>query len=357
MNNEFYQLNIASLDRSTSDSVAITFDVPQALQSTFRFKPGQYLTLKHDIDGQEIRRCYSISAPVSSHKLEVGIKSIPDGLFSNFANNQLTVGQSLAVLPPTGNFICDLKQHTNICLLAAGSGITPMLSIAESVLENSTESHISLVYSNKQMQSMMFRERLSFLKNRYISRFNFINLFSREDSEVELFNGRLTPEKISALIKAGIVQLDAFDSFFLCGPNEMVDSIRQVLLEKNIDADAIKSELFFAGDISQALNLKRQEEYGERIRQVKLKIDGRKLSIDLISGGKTILDAALDQGADLPFSCKGGVCATCKARVIKGKVEMDLNHSLTDEEIKQGMVLTCQSHPVSDDVEIDFDVT
>ena len=137
----------------------------------------------------------------------------------------------------------------------------------------------------------------------------------------------------------------------------MVDSIRQVLLEKNIDADAIKSELFFAGDISQVLNLKRQEEYGERIRQVKLKIGGRKLSIDLISGGKTILDAALDQGADLPFSCKGGVCATCKARVIKGKVEMDLNHSLTDKEVKQGMVLTCQSHPVSDDVEIDFDVT
>ncbi|MCL2913274.1 2Fe-2S iron-sulfur cluster-binding protein [Shewanella corallii] len=357
MNNRLHTISVAAVTPLTKDSVAVSFDVPLSLKHNFQFQPGQYLTLESEIENEKVRRCYSISAPVSADRLEVGIKRVPDGKFSGFAIDQLAVGDTLQALPPAGNFICDTSVSKRVCLIAAGSGITPMLSIAESLLQQQPESQVSLVYGNQTRQSMMFRERLFFLKNRYLGRFELIPVFSREESDIEVHNGRVSTDKLVAMNQGGLLNLESIDEFYLCGPSQMVSEVETGLINLGFDKFRVHTELFFAGDQIKQNAERRQQEYGDRSRQVKLKIAGRKLSIQLAASGETILDAALAQGADLPFSCKGGVCATCKARVIKGQVEMDLNHSLTEQEVESGMVLTCQSHPISDDVEIDFDVT
>lgn len=360
MSTEFYPLTICAVERLTKDAVALSFAVPDALKAKFTYIQGQHLTLKADIDGEDIRRSYSICGNVLDQHLQVGIKRIDGGVFSNYANEQLKKGMTLEVMPPQGHFYTELNadNEKHYLFMAVGSGITPNLSHIRSILATEPKSKVTLIYGNKSTPLMMFRENLCFIKNQYLDRFEQVNLFTREEHEAELFNGRVSAEKLVELDKARVIEIKAFDDVFLCGPEEMINSVAAAFKLWGFTDEQVHYELFFSGSAEQKIEenqARRAEKYGEKISHVSVKVAGRKTFIELAMDGENILDAAMDSGADLPFSCKGGVCATCKAKVLKGKVEMDVNHSLTEQEVADGYILTCQSHPVSDDVEIDFD--
>ena len=357
MNVEFYPLRVSHIDRLCPDAVAVDFELDAALKETFAFSHGQHVIIEAEIAGEKVRRSYSISVAKGSDKLQIGIKKITNGVFSSFANEQLQVGDVLQVMPPQGHFYTDLdtanKKH--YALIAAGSGITPMLSIAQSVLAQEPDAHVTLIYGNKTTQSMMFKERVSFLKNHYMTRFSLINIFSKEEQEAEVLHGRISGDKLSELEKDHLIDMQQFDECFLCGPQQMVKSVEQTLLDAGIKAENIHYELFYAGD-EVLPELTAEQKADKTIKQVVVKSGGRKLTLELTSTGDDILESAMQHGLDLPFSCKGGVCATCKAKVISGEVRMDRNHCLTDKEVAEGMILTCQSHPVSAHVEVDYDV-
>ncbi|EPJ49561.1 MAG: ferredoxin [Osedax symbiont Rs2] len=357
MNVEFYPLTVSKISRLCPDAVAINFAVQEHLEDIFKFQQGQHLIIEADINGDKVRRSYSISVAADSDELQVGIKKISNGIFSNFANEQLKVGDILRVMPPQGHFYTDLNSAHNkhYGLVAAGSGITPMLSIAETVLAREPDSLVTLIFSNKTAQSMMFKERVSFLKNRYMSRFSWVNIFSREEQEAEVLHGRLSANKMQALQSERLIDMRSFDECFLCGPHQMVKSVESALLDAGVAAKNIHYELFYAGD-EKLPELTAEQKADKSVKQVVVKSGGRKLTLELTSTGTDILESAMQHGLDLPFSCKGGVCATCKAKVISGEVRMDRNHCLTDKEVEQGMILTCQSHPISDRVEVNFDV-
>ena len=360
MNTNFYPLIISKLERLTKDAVAIDFCVPEDLKNEFNYKQGQHLTLKADINGQDIRCSYSICNGVNSQSLRVGIKAIDDGVFSNFANKELKKGMTLEVMPPQGHFYSDLsiQSEKQYLLVAVGSGITPVLSQIESILETEPNAQIVLLYGNKRTPLMMFRETLCFLKNKYLSRLKIFNFFTKEENDAVILNGRISAQKIIDLDQARMICIKEIDDVFVCGPEAMTLEIANAFSSWGLDDSSIHYELFFSGDaaeLAEKTKAERAEKYGNKTSAVSVKVAGRKVLMDLEMGGDNILDAAIENGADLPFSCKAGVCATCKAKVIKGKVEMDLNHSLTEQEVKDGMILTCQAHPVSDEVEIDFD--
>ncbi|PCJ45222.1 MAG: ferredoxin [Gammaproteobacteria bacterium] len=360
MSTEFYPLTISKVERLTKDSVSINFSIPAELKEIFNYKQGQHLTFRADIQGQDIRRSYSLCCGVNSQTFQVAVKTIEQGIFSDFANTQLKKGMTLEVLPPEGHFYTELSRDSkkNYLLIAVGSGITPILSHIESIFEIEPDSQITLLYGNQRTPSMMFRERLCFLKNKYIERFKWINFFTKEENEAAILNGRISAQKIIDLDATKMINIQSLSDVFVCGPEKMTLDIAKTFEFWGFDKSQIHYELFFSGlaakeaEKSQA---KRVQKYGKKIAKVAVKVSGRKTLIELEMGGENILDAAIENGADLPFSCKAGVCATCKAKVIRGKVEMDQNHSLTEQEVAEGMILTCQAHPVSDDVEIDFD--
>ncbi len=362
MSTEFYSLTISKIDRLTKDSVSLYFEIPADLKEKFSFVQGQHLTLKSEIDGQDIRRSYSICRGVDSTKtdLQIGIKAIDKGLFSNYANTQLKPGMVIEVMPPQGHFYTELTTDAskNYLLIAVGSGITPVLSHLESILSSEPNSQVTLLFGNKRTPLMMFREKLNYIKNENMSRFKWINFFTKEENDATILNGRISAQKLIDLDKSKLIQINSFDDVFVCGPERMTLDIAAAFEFWGFDKSRIHYELFFSGsaeELAEKSQAERAEKYGEKIANVSVKVAGRKIMMDLEMGGENILDAAIENGADLPFSCKAGVCATCKAKVIKGKVEMDLNHSLSEEEVKDGMILTCQAHPVTDDVEIDFD--
>ncbi|MBV1910595.1 MAG: 2Fe-2S iron-sulfur cluster binding domain-containing protein [Kangiellaceae bacterium] len=361
MSTDFYSLKINSVERLTKDSIALNFSPPEGQEELFKFTQGQHLTLKADIDGQDIRRSYSICRGTDTQELRVGIKAIDNGVFSNYANTQLKAGMFLEVMPPQGHFYTELSPENkkNYLLIAVGSGITPMLSHIESILSLEQGSHITLLYGNKRTPMMMFRETLCFLKNKYMERFNWVNFFTKEENDAEILNGRISAQKIIDLDSAKLIEIKRFDDVFVCGPEKMTLDVAAAFEFWGFDKSKIHYELFFSGSAEETAEknkAKRAEKYGEKTANVSVKVAGRKTLLELEMGGVNILDAAMENGADLPFSCKGGVCATCKAKVIRGKVEMDMNHSLTEQEVAEGMILTCQAHPVSEDVEIDFDI-
>jgi len=360
MSTDFYSLIISNIERLTKDSVVINFAVPEKLKEKFEYKQGQHLTLKADINGQDTRRSYSICNGVNSQTLRVGVKAIEDGVFSNYANRELKKGMTLEVMPPQGHFYSELSRESNkqYLLVAVGSGITPILSQMESILENEPNSHVTLLYGNKRTPLMMFREHICFLKNQYMERLKIFNFFTREENDAVILNGRISAQKIIDLDQARMICINETDDVFVCGPEAMTLEIANAFGSWGLEDSNIHYELFFSGaaaEMAEKTQADRAEKYGHKTSAVAVKIAGRKVLMDLEMGGDNILDAAIENGADLPFSCKAGVCATCKAKVISGKVEMDLNHSLTEQEIADGMVLTCQAHPVSDNVELDFD--
>ena len=353
----FHLLKIKEVKKETPDCVSVLFDIPDDYRDDFIFEQGQNITIKKEIDGEEIRRSYSICSAPFENELRVAIKKVDAGKFSSFANLVLKAGDVLEVLPPTGKFNTKLKPENKKQYLAfaAGSGITPVISIIKTTLQTEPGSSFTLVFGNRGRQSIIFFEELEGLKNKYLSRFNFINILSREKTDAPINFGRINDDKLTEL--KGLIDYKTIDEFFICGPEEMIFCVKDFLENLDIDKKKIHFELFTTPGQKKLTDDRKQmtESTGPKSR-ITVKLDGRSFDFELGFDNDSILDAALKQGADLPFACKGGVCCTCKARLLEGQVEMDVNWGLEQEEVEQGFILTCQSHPTTEKVVVDFDI-
>lgn len=344
---QFHALKIAAVDQLTPNAVALTFDIPNELKEAFAYKAGQYITLKHLLNGKELRRAYSISSPPSSGKLTVGIKKMEDGTFSVYANEQLKAGETLEVMVPEGRFVFDSSEPQTIAAFAAGSGITPIMSIAQTVLESHPENHFVLVFGNQTPEETMYFRTIQSLKERYGDRLFVQYVFSRSSEEGALF-GRIEKSTVNFVLKNKF-KGTAFDAFYLCGPEEMINQVTDTLKDNGIPKDKIHFELFTSSDTEDELA---GELEGKT--QVEVLLDDETFTF-VMDKKELVLDAVLKQDIDAPYSCQGGVCSSCIARLTEGKVEMVKNQILTDSEIEEGFVLTCQSHPVSAKIKIDYD--
>jgi ring-1,2-phenylacetyl-CoA epoxidase subunit PaaE len=356
----WHSLAIRSAEPETDAAVCIAFDVPDALREEFRFTPGQYLTLRSEIDGRSVTRSYSICSGLDDPELRIAIKHVDGGVFSTWAMEHLKPGARVDVMPPQGSFCVqpDPRRGRNYLCIAAGSGITPVLSIVKSVLAREPGSQVTLLFGNQRVATIMFKEELEALKNRYLDRFQWLNILSRERQDVEILNGRIDNRKGAELCRH-LLDLQAIDEFFLCGPEAMISEVSRGLRASGIPEDRIHYELFASSAADAAERIARHHaraiRHGGKVSEVTIIAGGRETKFELTADGENILDGGLDHGVDLPFACKGGVCATCKAKLLEGEVDMDLNHALTADELKRGYILTCQSHPVSARVTVDFD--
>ncbi|MBQ0767657.1 MAG: phenylacetate-CoA oxygenase/reductase subunit PaaK [Bizionia sp.] len=355
---DFYNIKVADIYKETKDTVVITFDIPEDLKETFKFKQGQHLTLRKEINGEDIRRNYSLCSSPLDNQWKVAVKTIRSGVFSNYAFNTLKQGDELQIMPPHGEFYvdCDATTAKNYIAFAAGSGITPMLSIIKTHLESEPNSTFKLFYLNRTVKSIIFKEEIEQLKNEYFGRFQVFYFLTKEQRDIPFLNGRFDKEKLAVLTKTFIDVPDT-DHAFICGPQDMIFLIRDELVAAGLSKEKIHYELFFSGS---------SEEENKHIAEVlDKKVDGTQVTI--IDGGKefhfimdddfdNILDGALAAGADLPFACKGGVCSTCKCQVKEGAVEMKVNYALDEKEVAQNYILSCQAVPTTDKVVVDFDV-
>lgn len=356
MSLHFHRLTIKEVKKETAECVSLAFEVPATLQNSFQFTQGQNLVLKATLNGQEVRRNYSICSSPLDHELRVAIKKIKGGVFSTYANENLHAGDSLEVMPPTGKFFTPLDpaQQKNYLALAAGSGITPLLSIIKTTLAIEPHSSFTLVYGNRTRHSIIFFEQLEALKNQYMNRFKLIHVLSREKTDSALNFGRIDQEKLEELTK--LIPYQQLDAVFLCGPREMIDTAMDFLQAKGLDKKKLHAELFNAGGGIPTTIGKASAEKSTVKSSIHILLDGRQIQIEIpLNSSATILDAALEQGADLPFACKGGMCCTCKAKLVEGEVNMDIHWGLEEEEIEQGFILTCQSHPKTEKIVVDFD--
>ena len=353
----FHQLTIKQLNKETPDSVVITLEIPEPLREAFRFIPGQNLTVKTNLNGEEIRRSYSICSAPFENKLCIAVKKIDQGKFSAYANEYLQQGDTIEVLPPTGRFIInpDPNQKKQYLAFAAGSGITPVISIIKAILTSEPSSTFTLVYGNRTRASIMFFEELEGLKNKYVERFNLINILSREKTDVPINFGRIDNPKLAAL--KSLVNYKLFNEVFICGPTEMLFCVKDYLIKQGLDETHIHFELFTTPGQKLSVPANATIEKNDASKsKVTIISDGRSLSFDLPFESDSILDAALKQGVDLPFACKGGVCSTCRAKLMEGKVTMDSNYALEKDEVAAGYILTCQSHPLTENVVANFDL-
>ena len=359
---QFYKLSITDVRPETETAVCLTFGIPEELRDTFSFIQGQFLTLRAQIDGQEARRSYSICSGVNDGHLRVGIKRVRNGLFSNYANDSFKIGDEVEVMPPQGSFYTEIdpgNEKRYMCI-AAGSGITPIISIIKSVLDGEPKSRVCLIYGNRRTASVMFRDELSFIKNRYMDRFQWINIMDEEDQGADLFNGIIDNQKGAALHASGLIDVLNTDEAFICGPQAMMSEVSRGFRASGLTDEQIHYELFSnSSEDSETMLQKSQQRvdtYGEeKSSKVTVVADGRSISFDLATVGENILDAGLHNGLDLPYACKAGVCSTCKCKLVKGQVDMDISHGLEQHEIDAGYVLSCQAHPISDEVTVDFD--
>lgn len=358
MSIHFHPLRVKKIQKETADCVSVEFDVPESLTESFQFKQGQSLTMRTTINGKEIRRTYSICSSPLDKKLQVAIKKAEGGLFSTFANEQLKQSDILEVMQPVGKFYVELHpaNKKNYLGFAAGSGITPLISIIKTTLQTEPHSSFTLVYGNKSRSSIIFFEELEGLKNKYLQRFNFINILSRERTDAPINFGRINMEKLNELEK--LIDYSSFHDAFICGPEEMIFLVKGYLEKKGVDKKKIHFELFTTpGQKQSKVRIQVPVVGTAHTSKITVKLDGRSFDFDLpFTSDVTILDAALKQGADLPFACKGGVCCTCKAKLLEGEIAMDVHWGLEDEEVEQGYILACQSHPKTAKVVIDFDV-
>jgi ring-1,2-phenylacetyl-CoA epoxidase subunit PaaE len=346
---EFHTLTVAAVERLCDDAVAVSFDVPEDLRGDYDFEAGQSLTLRRIIDGEDHRRDYSICARVGDRP-RVGVRLIPGGRFSEWLVNEVRPGDEIEVQTPRGSFRArpDGGRHL---LIAAGSGITPMLSIAATVLTH-PQSRVTLLYGNRTTSSVMFAEELADLKNRYGSRFELVHVLSREPRDVDLFSGRLSADRLRRLLTL-LVPLAAVDHVWLCGPFEMIAGAREVLGELEVPADRVHAELFFVDEPPPELLRPEVAPAGET-SAVTVVLDGGSTT-NQQPRDQSILDAAQRTRADLPFACKGGVCGTCRAHLASGEADMRRNYALDDDEVARGFVLTCQTYPVSEELTVDYD--
>ena len=349
----FHRLRVAAVDPLTADAAAITFDVPDALADAFRFRPGQHLTLRRLVDGRDVRRTYSVCSSAAGGPLRVAVKRLDGGLFSCWALDVLRPGDEIDVLPPAGRFgpAVDPGRARRYGLVAAGSGITPVLSIAATVLDVEPHSDVVLVYGNRTSRDVMFVDELADLKDRHPDRLQVLHVLSREEQESELLSGRIDRERLQRIL-AALVPVDEVDEWYLCGPFGMVTEGREVLLAAGADPGSVHVELFHADPPpprERAL-----ASGGAGTATVTVALNGRTSAVEVAKDGGSVLDAVLDVRADAPYACKGGVCGTCRARCVSGSVEMDVNYALEPDELAAGVVLTCQSHPTSDAVTLEF---
>lgn len=358
MSIHFHPLTIKEIKKETADCVSVSFEIPEALKKDFAFKQGQSLSMRTIINKEEVRRTYSVCSSPLDNEWKIAIKKVEGGLFSSFANDELKKGDILEVMQPVGKFYVELNpaNRKNYLGFAAGSGITPLLSIIKTTLQTEPGSSFTLVYGNKSRGSIIFFEELEGFKNKYLQRFNFINILSRERTDAAINFGRINTEKLKELEK--LVDYSSFDDAFICGPEEMIFLIKDYLEISGLDKKKIHFELFTTPGQKRATdNRQLTTDNSGPTSKITVKIDGRSFDFDLsLTSETTILDAALKQGADLPFACKGGVCCTCKARLLEGEVSMDVHWGLEDEEVEQGFILACQSHPKTKKVVVDFDV-
>ena len=352
----FHSLRVREVRRETAVCVSLALEVPEALAAQFRFTQGQYLNVRREMGGSEVRRSYSICSGMDDGELRIAVKEVPEGLFSAWANRALAAGGSLEVMPPEGRFFVplDARHAKHYVAFAAGSGITPVLSLARTTLAKEPGSRFTLVYGNRTLGSVIFNEALEDLKDLYLARFALYHVFSREAQGVELFNGRVDAAKVNRFLDT-LIAPGSIDEAFVCGPASMGDEVKAVLEARGVPAAHIHLERFGAPPADAMARRPRPVTAAARPANVTVIVDGLRYDLDLPEDGESVLDAALKAGADLPYACKAGVCCTCRAKLVEGEVRMDANYTLEDAEIKAGYRLTCQSHPVTPKVVLDFD--
>jgi ring-1,2-phenylacetyl-CoA epoxidase subunit PaaE len=354
--NKFHPLTVAAVTQETRDAVVVTFAVPEQLQEAYRYTQGQYLTLRAYINGEEVRRSYSICSSVQENRLRVAIKRTPGGLFSTWASDALHPGAQVDVLPPMGNFFLplDAAHRKHYLAFAAGSGITPLLSIITTTLLAEPQSRFTLFYGNRASSTVMFRDELAELKDRYLDRFKLVYVLSREQQDIDLFHGRIDRQRCEQFFTHWI-ELADIDAVFLCGPEQMTHDVVEALQARGFPKEHIKVELFAPSTPQRPHVPGERAVAGNAQCEVTLIIDGAHVSFSMDKDQQSVLDAALAQGIDVRYSCKAGVCSTCRCKVLDGKVDMDANYALEDYEVARGFALTCQSFPVTDRLVLDFD--
>jgi ring-1,2-phenylacetyl-CoA epoxidase subunit PaaE len=354
----FHNLTVTDIHKTIRDAVVLTLEPENGAAAEFAFTPGQYLTFRRDFDGQELRRSYSICTGLDEGKLQVGIKRVDGGAFSSWANENLKPGDTLEAMPPMGKFGTDTDPEAAKSYLgfAGGSGITPVLSILKTTLAHEPKSDFTLVYANRGVASIMFREELEDLKNKFLGRLTIIHVLESDAQEIDLFTGMVTPEKCAELFKHWI-DITSVDTTFICGPEPMMLGITEALKEHGLDDSQIRFELFASGQPGRAKRKPATAATGDKQAQTEttITLDGEKRSFKMPKDGQSLLEAAIENNMDAPFACRAGVCSTCRAKVLEGEVEMVANHALEDYEVEQGYVLTCQCYPVSDKIVLDYD--
>ena len=355
---EFHHLKISDIYKETEDTSVVSFTVPLELQDEFKFRQGQHLTLKADINGEDVRRSYSLCSSPNDNQWTVAVKKIPGGKFSTYINEELKEGDNIEVMAPSGTFGVPVMPESskNYLFFAAGSGITPVLSMIKTHLAQEPNATCKLFYVNKTAKSIIFKEELEQLRNTYFGRLEIYYFLTKERRDIELFNGRFDDDKMEILTKT-FIDIPDTNEVFLCGPEQMVNYVSDYLINKGLPKELVHFELFVTGlseeDIKRAERLSKQNVEGIEITIVD---GGKEFEFTMTKAYDNILDAALGAGADLPFACKGGVCSTCKCEVVEGAVEMKINYALDDKEVSQNLVLSCQAVPTTEKVVVDFDV-
>jgi ring-1,2-phenylacetyl-CoA epoxidase subunit PaaE len=353
----FHKITVKDIQKETADAVSVSFTIPENLQTAFQFSAGQYLNIKLAIDGKTHLRSYSICSSPTAQPLQIAVKCLKGGLCSTYINEVLQAGSQVELSEPMGKFkvIPNKEKSHQYTAFAAGSGITPILSMIKTILSAEPKSRFTLVYGNRNRKSIIFKETLEALKDTFMERFQIVHVLSRERTETQLNFGRIDQAKCQQLFQ-GILDLPNTDAFFLCGPEAMVQTVQQALEENDVDANKIHFELFTTEKKNTTNStLIGQNQLTGPTSEVQVILDGIAFDFSLAAQGPSILEAAMAEGADLPFSCKSGVCCTCKARLIEGEVAMDVVYGLEPDEIDRGFILTCQSHPRSAKLVVDFD--
>jgi ring-1,2-phenylacetyl-CoA epoxidase subunit PaaE len=338
------------VERLTDDAIAITFDLPDELRAEYEFVQGQHVAVCASAVDDDVRRSYSICSAAGSSELSIAVKRLPGGILSTYLHEQLRPGDALDVMTPTGHFFTQLDpgHEKHYVAIAAGSGITPIMSIAATTLSVEPASRFTLLYGNRAARSVMFLDELADLKDRYLDRFALHHVLSREAGDGDLLHGRIDGDKLRVFVEDVLAPAD---EWFLCGPEAMLDELRATLLDLGVDKHCIHRELFYAGPPATAVH----ETATAGLARVAVILDGRASSFEMPRSGKSILDAAVEVRPDAPYACKGGVCGTCRARVLEGEVELDRAFALEDDELAAGFILTCQAHPVTESVRVDYD--
>ncbi|WP_342239492.1 1,2-phenylacetyl-CoA epoxidase subunit PaaE [Inquilinus sp. OTU3971] len=351
----FHRLTIRDLRRETADAVSIAFDVPAELADDYRYNPGQYLTLRATIDGEDLRRSYSICSGPDDGQLRIAVKRVEGGVFSDWVNRTLKPGDAIEVMTPTGRFgaPCISEQPRIHVGFAAGSGITPVLSLLRGVLAREPESRFFLFYGNRSTGEILFREALEELKDRFLGRLSVFHVLSQEEQDLPILSGRLDGDKVRRLLRL-VVPAEAVDEVYLCGPEAMSREIAETLAELGVAPEKVHVELFVSALGGRPRPKPVAPLPDAPSRTAVLTVDGKRREVP-VADGESILDAALRAGMDLPYACKGGMCSTCRAKLVEGEAAMDLNYSLEPWELEAGFILTCQSHPKTDRVVVDYD--